>query len=303
VQAEVAAPNRDLPYLAVCGAVLAWGLGPLIVRAITASAVTIAFYRLWLAVPVALVVARVAGSSLSWRVLKRTAPAGVLFGASILLGFVSFQQTSVANATLIPALQPVLVVLVAGRLFGERAGRRELLLGAASLVGISMVVVFAAGGGGASPVGDLFAVGNLLAFTTYFLVVKQLRSDNMPAGALLAGVILSAAIAVTPVALLTSHDLGAVGGPDWFWLVVMVVVPGTIGHGLMNWAQRYVDVTVSSLMTLANPVVSSIGAWLIYDEVLNGPQILGAAIVLASLAGIVIAQQRIGDVAIVPEPT
>jgi drug/metabolite transporter (DMT)-like permease len=56
-------------------------------------------------------------------------------------------------------------------------------------------------------------------------------------------------------------------------------------------------------MTLANPVVSSIGAWLIYDEVLNGPQVVGAAIVLASLAGIVIAQQRIGNVPIVPEPT
>ena len=35
----------------------------------------------------------------------------------------------------------------------------------------------------------------------------------------------------------------------------------------MNWAQRYVDVTISSLMTLANPVVTTIGAWLVYDQV------------------------------------
>jgi drug/metabolite transporter (DMT)-like permease len=102
------------------------------------------------------------------------------------------------------------------------------------------------------------------------------------------------------VTLLTSHDLGAIGGRDWLWLFALVLIPGTLGHGLMNWAQRYVDVTISSLMTLANPVVSTVGAWLVYDQVLNGVQILGAAVVLAALAAIVVAQRRPDD--IVAEP-
>ena len=42
---------------------------------------------------------------------------------------------------------------------------------------------------------------------------------------------LCAAIAVTPMTLLTSDDLGAIGGWDWLWLFALVLIPGTLGQG------------------------------------------------------------------------
>src|SRR5713101_4807663 len=54
-----------LPYVAVCAAVLCWGIGPLLVRAISASAITIAFYRLWIAAPATLLVAYLARTPLT----------------------------------------------------------------------------------------------------------------------------------------------------------------------------------------------------------------------------------------------
>ena len=164
-----------------------------------------------------------------------------------------------------------------------------------------MVVIGAGGTGGASLAGDLLAVANLFVFTAYFLVIKHRRGAGVPAVALLAGVLLGAAVAVTPVAVVGSDDLFTISGWDWFWLAMMVLVPSTIGHGLMNWAQRYVDVTISSLMTLANPVVTTIGAWLVYDQVLKGVQVVGAAVVVLSLAGIVLAHHRL-DVVVAEEP-
>ena len=114
--------------------------------------------------------------------------------------------------------------------------------------------------------------------------------------------LLGAAVAVTPVAVVGSDDLFTISGWDWFWLAMMVLVPSTIGHGLMNWAQRYVDVTISSLMTLANPVVTTIGAWLVYDQVAQRAcRSLGAAVVMLSLAGIVLAHHRL-DVVVAEEP-
>jgi drug/metabolite transporter (DMT)-like permease len=261
------------------------------VRAVTAGPITISLYRLWMAVPVTLLVARLSGASITWRVLRQSLLPAVCFLVTILAGFASFQQTSIANATLIPALQPVLVLVVAGRLFGERVGRRDLALGGTSLAGIAMVVLAAAGSGGASLVGDLFAVVNLVAFTAYFLAIKHRRTAGVEATALLSGVMIWGAILVTPIALLSSEDLGAISGSDWFWLVLMVLVPGTLGHGLVNWAQRYVDVTVSSLMLLASPVVSTIGAWIFYDQALNKVQVAGAVVVIASLAGIVLGRR------------
>ena len=53
-------------------------------------------------------------------IMRTAAPAGVLFAANIALGFSSFQHTSIADATLLEALTPLLVLAVAGRMFGER---------------------------------------------------------------------------------------------------------------------------------------------------------------------------------------
>ena len=64
-----------------------------------------------------------------------------------------------------------------------------------------------------------------------------------------------------------------------------------VGHGLMTWAHHYVDVTVTSMMTLANPVVSIAGAWIIYDQDLEPAQIAGGVVVLVAL-GAILRRQR-----------
>ena len=51
-----------------------------------------------------------------------------------------------ADATIIPALQPVLVLLVASRMFGERIRRRDLVLGGCGLAGVLTFIAVVAGG-------------------------------------------------------------------------------------------------------------------------------------------------------------
>ncbi|MEY2402379.1 MAG: hypothetical protein QOJ08_2490, partial [Ilumatobacteraceae bacterium] len=82
-------------------AVFAWGFGPLLVRGVDASAPTIVFWRLWLAMPVMLSAAYFTGGRISLPLLKSVFVPGVLFGISTLVGFCSYQTKSIANATLI----------------------------------------------------------------------------------------------------------------------------------------------------------------------------------------------------------
>src|SRR5215475_10967703 len=113
-------PRSGLPLLAVALAVFAWGFGPLFVKGIDASAPTIVFWRVLIGTVVAVAFAYVMGGRITWKLLVVAFPVGVCFGLSFIFGFESFQKTSIVNATLIPALQPVLILLVASRLFGER---------------------------------------------------------------------------------------------------------------------------------------------------------------------------------------
>ena len=282
--------RAGLPLFAVALAVFAWGFGPLFVKGIDASFNTIVFWRVLIGTVVAVAFAYLVGGRITLRLVVVAFPAGVCFAFSFIFGFASFQETSIVNATLLPALQPVLILFLATRMFGERRSGVELAYAGLALAGV-VVVVAGASSDGASLEGNLFAVLNLLVFTAYFLLGKRARDADVHAWSFLAAVFIGACVVVLPWALVSSHDLGAIQGADWLLLCGLILFPGMVGHGLMTWAHHYVDVTVTSMMTLANPVVSIAGAWIIYDQELEPAQIAGGVVVLVAL-GAILRRQR-----------
>src|SRR4051794_16622404 len=282
--------RSSLPLFAVALAVFAWGFGPLFVKGIDASAPTIVLWRVLIGTAIAVVFAYMVGGRITGRLLVIAFPAGVCFALSFMFGFESFQKTSIVNATLIPALQPVLILLFATRLMGERRSGTELAYAAVAFVGVVLVVA-GASSDGASLEGNIFAVLNLLVFTAYFLLGKRARDGDVHSWSFLAAVFICALVVVVPWSLLTSHDLDAIHGTDWLLLLGLILLPGMVGHGLMTWAHHYVDVTVTSMMTLANPVVSIVGAWIIYEQDLTYEQLAGGVLVLVAL-GAILRRQR-----------
>jgi drug/metabolite transporter (DMT)-like permease len=277
----------DPALLGASIAILAWGCGPLIVRGISADAYAITFFRMVLAVPVMFLAARVAGEAVTLSLLRRCLVPGFFFGTGMLIGFAAFQRTSIANATLIGALAPALILLGAGRFVGERADRDRLPFAVLSMGGMALVVLAGSSTSGASLGGDLLALVNLLFFTTYFLLMKRRRNDGMGSWAFLAAVFVVGTAVVAPVCALLADDLSAVNGTDWFLVAAMILGPGVIGHGLMTWASGQLPVTTSSLLTLGSPVVSVLGAWIVYDQRLGALQLVGAVLVLLGLLGVV----------------
>jgi drug/metabolite transporter (DMT)-like permease len=126
----------DIHVIAAVTAVMAWGVGPILNKSMSVGTPSIVFARMVLGVPIMLLMAWWLGDGLSKELMRRTAVPGILFSLSFITGFAAVKMTSIANATLMSNLQPVLVLFVAGRLFGERLRARQLLYGAASMAGV-----------------------------------------------------------------------------------------------------------------------------------------------------------------------
>lgn len=285
----------DIPLIAAITAVTAWGVGPLMTRAMSVSTQTLVFWRLIVGVPLMAVIAYATGGGFTTALLKRTAVPGILFSLSMMTGFASVQRTSVANATLITTLQPALVLLVAPRLFNERWRRRTLVLSGSAFAGVLLVVLAAASTSGAHVSGDLLALANVCIWTTYFVMTKRLRNEGIHSWSFLAAVFLWSNVVVVPWALLTTNDIGQMNKFDWIRVVGMAAGPGVVGHGAMTWAQRHIDVTLASLLGLMSPVISTVGAWIIFDQTLRPLQVLGGAVVLASLYGLIARPASVED--------
>lgn len=281
----------DIHVLAAITAVSAWGIGPILNKAMSVDTPAIVLYRMVVGVPMMLAMAYATGGGLTRELMKKTALPGLLFSLSFVTGFASIKMTSIANATLITTIQPVLVVFVAPKLFGEKLRARQLVWSAVSMAGVLVVVLAAASTSGARLSGDLMALVNVVLWTVYFLMSKRLRLDGVHSWSYLSAVFVWAAIVIIPFGLIASNDVGAMKTSDWVYVIAMAVGPGVVGHGLMTWAQSHVDVTLASLLGLLSPVLSTIGAWWAFGESLTLWQMVGAVAVLGSLA-LLVAEQR-----------
>ncbi|TRZ72808.1 MAG: DMT family transporter [Actinobacteria bacterium] len=284
---KVANQVRTFPIIAVFAAVLVWSVGPIITLSIGVSINTTIFYRVIFWPPFLFVIARSRRVPITKHVMKISFWPGIFFGLSTIAGFTAMRVTSVANATIIGNVSTALVLFVAPRFLGERIRLVQMVLAAVSFLGISAIVFGANGAGGATLRGDVYALANAVLWAGYFVACKKVRTDGVGAWAFIFGVSVAQVVVVAPWAIATSTDLSQVTARDIGLIVLMTCFTGTVGHTLMVWAQKFVPASTSSLISLLMPVLSMIGAWLVFEQRINLVQFIGGVVVLASLAGVV----------------
>ncbi len=269
--------------MAVAVAVVLWGFGNVLVKRVDVEGTTLACWRLAAAGVLLAAVSAARGRPLDVRTLRLAAPGGVTFGLNLAFFFSAVKLTTVANASVIVALQPAVLLLVVGPLFGELVTRRQLGLVAVAVAGVALTVLGATGTVAWNGAGDLLAVGALASWSAYFVLSKQARREL---GALeyQAALSLVAAVVVAPIALLSDGLALSWGG--FAAVMVVVAIPGS-GHLLMNWSHAHVPLTTASSLTLAQPVVAATiaAAWL--GEGLTPLQVLGMAVAVGALVGVV----------------
>lgn len=278
---------QSAPIFAVFAAVLVWSVGPIITLSIGVSINTTIFYRVIFWPPLLFAIAKLLKVPITKHVMKITFWPGIFFGLSTISGFTAMKVTSIANATIIGNVSTALILFAASKFLGERIRLVQVVLAAVSFLGISAIVFGANGAGGATLRGDVYALANALLWAGYFVACKKVRTDGVGAWAFIFGVSVAQVVVVAPWAIATSTDLSKVTARDIGLIVLMTCFTGTVGHTLMVWAQKFVPASTSSLISLLMPVLSMIGAWLVFEQRINLVQFIGGAVVLASLAGVV----------------
>lgn len=269
---------------ATATAVTIWGAASVLVKSVDGiDGVGISFYRIVFGTVLLGSVYLATGGRFTRRMLLLCAPGGVAFGLDILLFFSALRETSTANATVIGALQPILLLPIGVRMFGEAVDRRVVAFSFVAVVGTAVVVFGGSGLPQWSPYGDLLATGALFTWTAYFIASKSARKEL---GALqyFTGLTVVALVVVAPYAVLSGADLSPAATSDWMAIIAVTVFSGALGHVLLNWSHGHVPLQVMSLLTLLVPVVATAGAVVFLDEPVDALQWGGMVIVLASLA-------------------
>jgi len=191
--------------------------------------------------------------------------------------FLGVAGLATGTAAVLSNAQPLLILLPAWFLYGEKPSRRVVL---AMLVGFTGLMIVAVPGGGGT--GAMLALTAALAVTVGTLLVRRLRSSDV--------VVVSAVHLGIGAAVLTVLALIWEGPADISWTPRFVAMLGYLGviataGATMAWfieVQRASLASVTAWMLLV-PVVGVALGVLVLGERLTGWTAAGVVIVLASL--------------------
>ena len=288
--------NKGVAAVAL-GTVL-WALGPVLVKGTDVEGLAFAFHRSWIAAALFGAALYLTGGRLTLATLWRSRWGGLALVADLALFYSAVKLTTVANAVVISSLQPAIVLVAVGPFFGESVARSQIAWTFVSILGAGVVAFGSAEEVGWNLEGDLLAVGAVIAWAGYFIASKDARRDL---GALeyQTSLFLIAAVVVAPMAVISGQPLSIERASTAGGVFAMATIAGA-GHALINWAHGHVRLSLTSMMTLALPVVSSVAAWLFLDEPLGLVQLAGIAVVLFSLAMVVSRSPTVEEPATAP---
>ncbi len=265
-----------------------------VAKNIDMGGVAIAAYRFLVYALVVGAVMAIRSKPISARALRIALPGGIALGADVAFFFSAIKETTVANATMIGALQPIIVAAVAWRFFGERMTRRDMVLAGVAIAGVFAVVVGAQGSDEWSLRGDLLAVGALFSWSAYFVFAKQSK-DQISSNEYTIGAAFWTGVINVPIAVTFGQSLAWPSATNWLWLLALAFGAGILGHEAMNWSLRQIPLWLGSTMTLLVPVVSAAAAWIFLDEAVTAFQVGAMIVVLVALAAVIVGQSGVGS--------
>jgi drug/metabolite transporter, DME family len=276
----------------VISAASIWGTIGVVIQAIyntdTTTSLFINLARLLIATPVLLAIGwRVMGSAM-FRIQRRDALVMVIQGVLLALSHAAYfsgiryagvSVTTLLTVCLSPLIVSVLSVLFRLDVFTKRMGVAMVL----ALVGAGLLVGWHTPSDSQTNLGlgMLFSVMAALSYGGSLLCGRFLANDypsiQVTAISFSAGTVLLLILNVLN-GMVTVHT-----AQGWLLVAYLGLVPTAFAYWLFQVGLRSVSATSASIITLLEPFVATILAWMLFGETLAVTGIIGAALLLFSI--------------------
>jgi drug/metabolite transporter (DMT)-like permease len=207
-------------------------------------------------------------------------------------------RTSVANASLIVGLVPMVVAIVNAAMGLERLTRAYWAGMVLSLFGMYFVVGLDASVTRTSLIGDLLTFGGVLAWSAYTLAAKPLLTRHSPlvvtAWSMALGTLFYLPYATPDIVRL---DWSRISAGAWTWTILSALLSLNLSYILWNTAVQRLGSSQTAIYSNVIPVAAVGIAALWLHEPIDAWKSIGAALIVL---GLVVASRRRGAAVAVP---
>jgi drug/metabolite transporter (DMT)-like permease len=232
------------------------------------------------------------------RTVRLALLAGVFFAGDLLCWHHAIAAVGAGLATVLGNLQVLVVGLVAWLVFGERPSNATFTAVPIVLVGVVLISgVVGAGAYGADPIlGVVLGLATACFYGGYLLTIRLGGRDvRRPAGPVAVATVSTAAVATV---------VGLIGGDldltpalaSLFWLAVLGFTSQSLGYLLISVSLSRLPAVLTSIILLAQPVMTIGLAIVLLHEAPSASQLLGVALVIGGIAVATIGTGRTGRI-------
>ena len=250
------------------------------VRLIDAPAMTVAFWRLFLAGGISALWLLATAGTAPFRAVLATGRPGLVYmlgvGGSGVLFVVAVSLTSIANVVFIIASLPVFAAIFSRIFLGEPFSPRVLLTIAAVVPGLAIIAYGSGETENASTAGDLLALAVSALFAGALTAARRVRETSMVPGVAMAYVI--AALCIIPFAQPWQTPPGQAP------LIAMHAGFILASSVLIAIGPRYITSAEIGLLVLLESVFAPLLAWIVVAERPGTYALIGGGIVVGALA-------------------
>lgn len=205
------------------------------------------------------------------------------------LGFAGLKFLPLPDITAIRFVTPILIVVFAALILGERLRLIRITAVAMGLVGVTIIVWPQLTFGGDAPLGVLLTLGSASCAALAQIFIKSM------AGTEKTGAIVFYFSATAATLSLLSLPFGWVWpeGMEWAWLLGAGLLGG-LGQILLTESYRHADAGVLAPFTYVSMIWALIIGFFAFGEIPTLPMLGGAALVIGAGAAIMLRERQLG---------
>ena len=200
---------------------------------------------------------------------------------------IAVKLTTVANATFLVSISPVLLAVLSPILLKEKTTSRESVGVISAFFGI-LLVANAGNGFRSFGLGEVSALLAALLVSFYSIIGRYVRTHGVATACYTAYVYsISTIIAFSLAELLGANTFRAYDMTNTLAIIGLALVPTLLGHSLYNYSLGSVKTVTANLFPLLEPILSSIFAAPLFGEMPSWVQLVGYVLILSAVVIVV----------------
>jgi drug/metabolite transporter (DMT)-like permease len=197
---------------------------------------------------------------------------------------VGLAWTSVAHASIVVTLMPILVLLLAALLGQERITARKVVGMVIAATGVGVLQLEKGGGSGATLLGDFFVFMSGVALAIFTVRSKQVgkRFGSLTINSV---AYIGGALAMAPFTVWLSlrYGLARASAAAWWSVAYMALFSSVIAYLIYNYALTYMPASRASAVSYLQPLGATLLAVLLLGESVTTAVAIGGMLVLTGV--------------------